>query len=986
MSRDALLVGINTYSYERLSNLTAPAIDAEAIAKLLEDYGEFKVKRLPAVKDKQNNTIRVGQKTGVTLTQLEEAIVQLFKPEGKNIPDTALLYFSGHGLRKNQGIQEGFLATSDTNPDVGNWGLRLKWLRELLQESEVRQQIIWLDCCYSGELLNFGEADPGDKGKGRDRCFIAASREFEVAYEASATNYSVLTTALLQGLKPREHQQRVTNYTVISAIEENLPKFPQRPIFANSGGIIHLTRTQEVIPEVREVSENTVTSQIQQLDRIEQAVQIYLGIKQQGAKIVSSVNLISEPPTIKKKEWQGRQQEITQLNKWLQEEVTTIGIQGLSGVGKSWLAAKIYGDEQIKSSFEKIFWADVSQSPDFMVFAQNCLIYLGDKTPEQLEALGEPSQLINELLRSLKQHRSLLVLDNLETLLDENRHIYQRDYKNFFSNWANRGATSTLLLTTQIQPEIIEEQVNWLFLQGLETKDGEQLLRSLGIVGSDAELQDFSKCVNGHPKMLWLVAKLLKQGTHICEAEKLGLKQLDTLLNEELFPHRDLGKVQFVLILEQHWEGLTAELKRFFSNLSIYRRSFSRDAAAVALATTEKTATALQTQLALQELTSRSLLDSIEGEQQYQFHPFVFEYAKQKAGKKQDVLREKVIAYYQSMVKDKSTWKTLEDVAPYLEIFYQRCEQKYYAQAFDTLSTCDEFLKVGGYHATRSELYQHLVQAWEASDAEKGKLADAFFRLGVACYYLGQYLKTIEHCQQALLMAREVGEHQVEANALCWLGRAYHRLRQFQQAIEFNQRSLKIARELGDAKLEAQVLINLGNNFTWLKQYEKAIKFCQQGLDVAKGSGDLSKQTSAMNSLGNVYTAQEQYARAIEYYQQSIQINQQTGHRVGKAYCLGQLGNVYRALKQYQQAVEYYQQSLEVAREIGYGHGESVALSGLGYAYCELGQYQQALECYQQLLEIKQQIEDSQGEAETLQKLQEIEHKLSDITSGKGYD
>ncbi|MGB6301562.1 MAG: pentapeptide repeat-containing protein [Rivularia sp. (in: cyanobacteria)] len=257
MSRDALVVGINTYNYERLSNLAAPAQDAEAVAKLLEDYGEFNVKRLPAVKDKQNNTIRVGQKTQVTLTQLEAAIVQLFKPEGKNIPDTALLYFSGHGLRKNQGIQEGFLATSDTNPDASNWGLRLKWLRELLQESEVRQQIIWLDCCYSGELLNFDEADPGDRGKGRDRCFIAASREFEPAFEGIGTNHSVFTTALLQALEPKEKQ--VTNYTVVDAISQNLPKFPQRPIFANSGGIIHLTRTQEAIEEV---AENGVTSPI----------------------------------------------------------------------------------------------------------------------------------------------------------------------------------------------------------------------------------------------------------------------------------------------------------------------------------------------------------------------------------------------------------------------------------------------------------------------------------------------------------------------------------------------------------------------------------------------------------------------------------------------------------------------------------------------------------------------------------------------------
>ncbi len=92
MSRDALVVGINTYNYDRLTKLAAPGQDAEAIAQLLENSAEFKVKRLPAVKDKQNNTIRVGQTTKVSLTQLEEAIAQLFKPEGRNIPDTALLF------------------------------------------------------------------------------------------------------------------------------------------------------------------------------------------------------------------------------------------------------------------------------------------------------------------------------------------------------------------------------------------------------------------------------------------------------------------------------------------------------------------------------------------------------------------------------------------------------------------------------------------------------------------------------------------------------------------------------------------------------------------------------------------------------------------------------------------------------------------------------------------------------------------------------
>ncbi len=260
MIRDALVVGINTYSCERLRPLTAPAQDAEAIGKLLERYGQFNVKRLPSVKDKENNTVRVGQKTVVTLNLLEEAIVQLFKPEGKNIPDTALLYFSGHGLRKNRGIQQGFLATSDVNPDSGNWGLSLQWLRQLLLESEVKQQIIWLDCCYSGELVNFAEADPGDRGKKRDRCFIAASREFEVAYEAIGSSHSVLTQGLLLGLEPKQEQEQwVTNYTLIDLLNQHWANYPQRPIFANSGSAINLTRIWSV---QREEPNYTVTSRV----------------------------------------------------------------------------------------------------------------------------------------------------------------------------------------------------------------------------------------------------------------------------------------------------------------------------------------------------------------------------------------------------------------------------------------------------------------------------------------------------------------------------------------------------------------------------------------------------------------------------------------------------------------------------------------------------------------------------------------------------
>lgn len=238
MSRDALVVGIS--AYQNLPGLQAPAQDAEAIAQRLQNQGDFRVTRLPEVIHKGHP--KVGTKTHVSLRELEAALVRLFKPKGSNIPQTALFYFSGHGLQKDTGIQEGFLAVSDSHPDVGFYGLSLFWLRRLLQESPVRQRIVLLDCCHSGELLNFLEADPGAYS-GTDRLFMAASREYESAYESIDSSYSVFTQALLTGLDPaRLESGIVTNYSLTDWVSSSLKGEIQQPLFENSGSEIVLTR------------------------------------------------------------------------------------------------------------------------------------------------------------------------------------------------------------------------------------------------------------------------------------------------------------------------------------------------------------------------------------------------------------------------------------------------------------------------------------------------------------------------------------------------------------------------------------------------------------------------------------------------------------------------------------------------------------------------------------------------------------------------
>jgi WD40 repeat protein len=238
MSRDALIVGINTYQY--LPSLQAPARDAEAIAHRLHTSGEFRVHRLPEVI--QSGKSQVGQKTPVTLQELEAALINLFKPKGNNPPHTALFYYSGHGIQRDAGIQEGYLAVSDANPDKGFCGLSLFWLRRLLQESPVRQRIVILDCCHSGELMNFLEADPGAQA-GTDRLFMAASKEYETAYESLESPYSVFTQALITGLDPsRVEAGIVTNHSLTDWVNHSLKGEIQQPLFESSGSEIILTR------------------------------------------------------------------------------------------------------------------------------------------------------------------------------------------------------------------------------------------------------------------------------------------------------------------------------------------------------------------------------------------------------------------------------------------------------------------------------------------------------------------------------------------------------------------------------------------------------------------------------------------------------------------------------------------------------------------------------------------------------------------------
>ncbi|MGL4499861.1 MAG: caspase family protein, partial [Planktothrix sp.] len=251
MKRVALIVGINRYPFIKNDkgeclNLTTPARDASAIAYRLERDGNFEVMRYPS---KDPWEIDPKPQQPVNAEALKNEITRLFQPKG-NVPDTALLFFSGSGFRLNnqEGTTEGFLGTSDVNPRKNIWGVSLKWLHTVLQNSPIQQQIIWLDCSYSGEFLpSTKSTEITDPNKKRAQCFIVATQDDQLSY---AVNQQGLLTQWI--LKNSDPANQANGIVTTKTLAESFPSqfkiddITQNPICFNSGDPIILTSIGDI--------------------------------------------------------------------------------------------------------------------------------------------------------------------------------------------------------------------------------------------------------------------------------------------------------------------------------------------------------------------------------------------------------------------------------------------------------------------------------------------------------------------------------------------------------------------------------------------------------------------------------------------------------------------------------------------------------------------------------------------------------------------
>ena len=194
MPRVALLVACYEYQDPSLRRLVAPGSDAEALAEVLRDpdIAGFEVTTLI-----NEPHYRVG-----------EAIGEFFASRRPN--DLALLYFTGHGLKGDDGNL--YLAMPNTRKSSLLFtSIGADQIDRAMADCRSRRQVLVLDCCFSGAFPAGGLAKADDSVhalqtfSGRGRSILTASDATQYAFEGDTAHgeasQSVFTRFLVEGLR-----------------------------------------------------------------------------------------------------------------------------------------------------------------------------------------------------------------------------------------------------------------------------------------------------------------------------------------------------------------------------------------------------------------------------------------------------------------------------------------------------------------------------------------------------------------------------------------------------------------------------------------------------------------------------------------------------------------------------------------------------------------------------------------------------------------
>jgi hypothetical protein len=211
MQKKGLYIGID--NYEELTSLSGCVNDANSMHNILKRNGDESPNLQGKVISSDTRDTRHGA--------IVKEVIEFFKRPA----DLALFYFSGHGTSNEL---DAYLATSDATASMP--GFSMTGLLRLANQSPIREIVIIIDCCHSGEMGDIPHFGKNISMLREGISILTASRPTERAFEVSGGG--VFTRLMLDALNGgTDGVGGVTVASLYSYVDQALGAFQQRPMF-----------------------------------------------------------------------------------------------------------------------------------------------------------------------------------------------------------------------------------------------------------------------------------------------------------------------------------------------------------------------------------------------------------------------------------------------------------------------------------------------------------------------------------------------------------------------------------------------------------------------------------------------------------------------------------------------------------------------------------------------------------------------------------
>ncbi|MFC1851246.1 tetratricopeptide repeat protein [candidate division CSSED10-310 bacterium] len=210
--------------------------------------------------------------------------------------------------------------------------------------------------------------------------------------------------------------------------------------------------------------------------------------------------------------------------------------------------------------------------------------------------------------------------------------------------------------------------------------------------------------------------------------------------------------------------------------------------------------------------------------------------------------------------------------------------------------------------------------------------------------------EAINHHEQALQEAIQIGATREKARSLYNLGTAHWQLSQLNRANEYYTMALDVARTLKERVQEGKIFCNLAALKVDQGNFNEAGLLYRKSLAILEEAGDLKEKGRALCNLAILHHNQGNFVEAKALYEQALGILRQAGDKFNEVKTLSNLAVLHNDQGLPDQAHSMYQETLAIFQEMGAKGHEALMLCNIADILHDKGCMDDALNLYQQAL------------------------------------